>query len=123
MQYIHHTPGRLRIKFPQLRNNPPLAKRTKAALHAIDGITSIEVSTVNGSLLIRYHATGGTQKMLDSIDAATREIGLISDSAVHACPHRRTGEAIARTLCQKMVGIAVEKCVERSATLLLGALL
>lgn len=112
------------MKFPQLRNNRTLAKEAERALRTLEGVTMVEVSTVTGSLLIRYDAEGWMRdRMLASIRSVNRELGLVFDPSAPAAHYARMGSAAAGRLTEKLVESAVEKCIERSALLLLGALL
>lgn len=122
MQYIHHTLGRLRIKFPRLRNNPVLARKVESALRSIDGVTRAEVSIVTGSLLIHYHAADTTcEEVLFSVHAVNQKMGLASTPA--SSPRTFLPERIGAIAAEKLVEMAVEQCLQRSAALLLGALL
>lgn len=120
MQYIHHSPGRLRIKFSQLRNNPALARKTESALRSFDGVTRAEVSIVTGSLLVHYDVAGTTsEELLLSVHAVIQKMGLASASSSKTS----LPEFIGTVAAEKLVEMAVEKCIQRSAMLLLGALL
>ena len=49
-------PGRVRVRHKLLRV-PRLAEASRARLEAIDGVTSVEMNTVSGSMLIMYDVT------------------------------------------------------------------
>ncbi len=53
-QYIHHVPGRLRIKAPVLKRNEQEAKAVQELLLDQQGILRSEVNTLTGSILIHY---------------------------------------------------------------------
>jgi len=72
-RYIHHISGRLRTRYPQLRNNPRDARATETAIHQIKGVLSVEASTVTGSLLIRYDPAGVERGGGGQADAAARQ--------------------------------------------------
>jgi len=49
-----YIPGRVRLYTKQLVNNPALEVEVQAQLGAFSEITSVETSTVTGSILIKY---------------------------------------------------------------------
>ncbi|MGM0453304.1 MAG: HMA2 domain-containing protein [Thermodesulfobacteriota bacterium] len=52
--YIHHVPGRLRIRSQLLKNNHQMLEDVKKCFRGAAGIEHIKVSPVTGSALIRY---------------------------------------------------------------------
>ena len=52
--YIHHTPGRLRVKIAAVRGNPALGNRIKQLLADTWGIAGVCVRPTTGSIIIRY---------------------------------------------------------------------
>lgn len=123
--YIHHISGRLRIRYPQLKNNPARAKVVEAALRRIDGVLSVETSTVTGSLLICYDATAARRTaLLDTLYRTKQQLGLVPASHTPVPVSRNAAQAnIVEILADKALGMIVEKCIERSAYVLLAALL
>ncbi len=51
--YIHHIPGRLRIRIPTLRNNPQEIERVRNAL-AVEGTTTFNANPLTGSVIVTY---------------------------------------------------------------------
>ncbi|MBR4696661.1 MAG: cation transporter [Selenomonadaceae bacterium] len=49
-----YLPGRIRLHSRDLVGNPNLEQEIKASLSPLDGIDSVETSTVTGSILIKY---------------------------------------------------------------------
>lgn len=122
-RYIHHISGRLRTRYPQLRNNPRDARATETAIHQIKGVLSVEASTVTGSLLIRYDPAGVEREtLLAAIQKTKLELGLIQSSQL---PVRASVNHAFRPekLSDKVLGMLVEKCIERSAIAIFAALL
>lgn len=123
--YTHHISGRLRTRYPQLKNNPARAKVVEAALRKIDGVLSVETSTVTGSLLVRYDAHAGKRTaLLDTLYRTKQQLGLVPvlQSPAPAVRNSIQGDIIS-TVADKALGMIVEKCIERSAYMLLAALL
>jgi len=69
---IHSLPGRVRIELPALRKIPAdkrdLVERVVAELWVPDGIKSLDLSLITGSVVIRYDATEvSEQQVLETI--------------------------------------------------------
>ena len=76
--YTHHISGRLRTRYPQLKNNPARARAAEAAIRNIHGVISVEASTITGSLLIRYDAHAPQREaLLDTLYRTKQQLGLI----------------------------------------------
>jgi hypothetical protein len=122
--YIHHIPGRLRFKFAQLKNQSARARMVESAIRQVIGITSVEVSILSGSLLIRYKATGAErEKLLASLELTMMQIGLTSGSTTPALSKASHVLAPAGFITDKLLDMLMQKCIERSALALLGILL
>ena len=52
--YIHDTPGRLRIRIAAVRGNTSLGNQIEDLLTNIWGITGVSVRTTTGSIIIKY---------------------------------------------------------------------
>ncbi len=52
--YMHHVPGRLRIKSPLVKNNEEAASAIKGVLLAIAGVGSVVTNQTTGSCLVHY---------------------------------------------------------------------
>lgn len=52
--YVHHTPGRLRIKIQSIRHNPEERKAIHRVLPDIEGVERVSVNPVTGSVLIHF---------------------------------------------------------------------
>ena len=120
--YVHHVPGRLRVRTPALKRNAQRAQDAEQYIKAIYGVTAAEANTVTGSIVIHY------RRDILSADALLNALALRgyyhAETAQHA-DHQiqdmatRAGDAVG-----KMVfGLVVEKALERSAMMLIGALL
>jgi hypothetical protein len=53
--YIHDIPGRLRVKSPLIQRNERLAQEVHRLLGSVQGIGSVEVKTVTGSIVVHYN--------------------------------------------------------------------
>lgn len=52
--YVHHTPGRLRVRSALLKRNEQKAGALRRHLELVNGVSSIECNVLTGSILIRY---------------------------------------------------------------------
>ncbi len=118
--YIHHVPGRLRVKSPLLKRNEHHAARTKAYVGGLHGVRSMEINPVTGSLVVHYDTAAlRGEELLERL----RHLGHVQ-SGVHAqAPVIHTGgmsplQKFSDTLVNKLV----ETALERSATALIAAL-
>lgn len=118
-QYMHHVPGRLRIKSPVLKRNEHEAKAVQKLLLDQQGILRSEVNTLTGSILILYD---GSVVQVQWIVGLLKRQGYVAPSVlVHPAalsfkqPMTGAGEALLKVL--------VEAMVERSAAALISALL
>jgi len=117
--YVHHVPGRLRVKSPALKKNERQAKLVKEYLDSMNGVLSADVSTVTGSIVIKYDAflvEGKT--ILNSLHAM--------GYAQNATPHREvysSGMDVGQKVSDTVVNKLLETVIERSAVALIAALI
>ncbi|MFH1114994.1 MAG: hypothetical protein V1792_13870 [Pseudomonadota bacterium] len=52
--YVHEVPGRLRIKIPTLKRNVNEARRIEGLLGLMEGVSSVSVNHMTGSMLVNY---------------------------------------------------------------------
>lgn len=117
-RYIHHVPGRLRVKSPRLKRNGPEATRTVAHMQQLHGVASAEVNTVTGSLLIHYDTNlVAAQTLLNTL----RSLGHVHPEQGHGVPYQ--GPGLGQKISDAVVNKLVETVLERSATALVAALL
>lgn len=116
--YIHHVPGRLRIKSPHLKRNAQAAHQARQYMEQVDGVLASEVNPVTGSLLIHYDAQRvGAQTLLNSL----RGLGYVPPEQGYLPVQQ--GPNLAQTLSDKVVNKLVETVIERSATALIAAII
>ncbi|MGQ9684941.1 MAG: HMA2 domain-containing protein [Thiobacillaceae bacterium] len=116
-RYIHHVPGRLRVKSPGLKRNEAEAARTVAHMQHLHGVASAEVNTVTGSLLIRYDINlVAAQTLLNTL----RGLGHVQPEPGHGVHYQ--GPGLGQKISDTVVNKLVETVLERSATALVAAL-
>jgi copper chaperone CopZ len=52
--YVHHTPGRLRVKIPLVKSNQEKAREVREILKELNGVDFISINTVTGSVTVKY---------------------------------------------------------------------
>ena len=52
--YIHHIPGRLRIKNPVFKNNPAAGDEIRDCFSSAAGVHHIKVNALTGSVVVNY---------------------------------------------------------------------
>lgn len=53
-QYIHHMPGRVRIKNPMFQNNTAVLDQVRKSFESLSGIEYITTNPFSGSIVIHY---------------------------------------------------------------------
>lgn len=116
--YIHHVPGRLRVKSPGLKRNEREAAQTRAYLDQLHGVYSAEVNPITGSILIHYDTQRlAAQTLLNTL----RSLGHVHPEQGQALPYQ--GPGLGQRLSDTVVNKLVETVLERSATALVAAIL
>jgi copper chaperone CopZ len=54
--YLHHIPGRIRVNSLMVKRNHNLAEEVQTILNPIEGVNSVLINPVTGSILIEYSA-------------------------------------------------------------------
>jgi len=55
--YVHHVPGRLRMKAAEFRENPSILEAACRELAALAGVSSVSPNRLTGSILVEYDPT------------------------------------------------------------------
>jgi ATP-binding cassette subfamily B protein len=53
-EYVHAIEGRLRIKVPEVKRSPEVARRVEGQFRAIDGVLEVGANPVTGNVLFHY---------------------------------------------------------------------
>ncbi|MBF0179017.1 MAG: heavy-metal-associated domain-containing protein [Magnetococcales bacterium] len=73
-EYIHHVPGRLRIRSPHIRDHAALEATITTALAGLPGILAWRVNPLAGSIVVQYEPQAVT---MDALLEACRTHGLL----------------------------------------------
>ncbi|MBU1190080.1 MAG: heavy-metal-associated domain-containing protein [Gammaproteobacteria bacterium] len=124
--YIHHVPGRLRVRDARLKRNADGIAAVQSLVSAIDGVLDVSVSTVTGSVVITYDRDlTCPHALLDEL----KQRGCCNHTSAlptAAAPKQAVSNALSNAgnaMGKAVFGVMVEKLVERSAMALIGALL
>lgn len=118
--YLHHIPGRLRVKCASLKRNDKQVRRVCDYLRGIDGVVQAEANALTGSVLVRYDA--------DVVPGET----LLNSLKTLGCVHRETDVSrpvtdathpLVQRVADQVVQKAVESLIERSAMALVAAII
>ncbi len=103
--YLHHVPGRIRIKTPYIKGRSVLAQELEGKIRALPGIRMVSVNALTGSILVYYDENGiNAAAIMDLVSAETG-----SDLSTAAHPDRYVDEALSET--GKVVGMRIGKAV------------
>ena len=117
--YIHDVPGRLRIKSPIIKRNKNIADELKRALSTINGIATIDINLITGSLLMNYNPKA--VKPDDIVSLLQRKgyydtsMAVTNDQYIHAAASK-VGEAVGKAF----FGASVERALAGSPLALIA---
>ncbi|NBC15663.1 MAG: heavy-metal-associated domain-containing protein [Gammaproteobacteria bacterium] len=114
-QYIHHVPGRIRIRSRAFQCYGERADAAQDRLLAMDGVRSVEIKPRAASLIIQYDPERVSRAALF---ATLEDLGCMAPVRRDNAHVRQMGETFGKAL----VGAAMQKAVEQSARTLVGAL-
>ena len=115
-QYIHHVPGRIRVRSKAFRCRSEKAAKAEKKLLSMTGVQKVRVNSRAGSITVNYDPAGVEQS---HILAILEEVGCIGASSHRGEGARVIGEMFGKAL----VGAVVRTAVERSARSLIGAMI
>lgn len=85
----HQVPGRLRLRFAQLKQQIKQLDRLAASLRTVGGVIAVETSPITGGLLIHFDARiGNTPAFWDQVEATLQSYQLLLNPRP---PARRDG--------------------------------
>jgi hypothetical protein len=118
--YLHHLPGRLRIKSARLKRNDHHAHRTCEYVRGVHGVLRAEANVLTGSLLIHYDVSVvRSETLLNSL----KHLGCLHPETDVSRPATRNVHPLVQRVSDKVVEKAVETLLERSALAIVAAIL
>lgn len=117
--YVHHVPGRLRIKIPSIKGRAAKSVQVKSLL-AIDGVEDIAVNTITGSVVVTYQPERVSVEALLSI---LKHNGLYDQNCTIGCDEQiqRATQKAASHVGRAAFGWVVGKALEANGLSLLAA--
>lgn len=114
--YIHHVPGRLRVRTQSLRCQPGRVAAAARRLADLEGIGEVAINPRAGSITVHYDPARRTQgELLGLIE----ELGCIGVRRATA-PH---GSQVANLFGKALLGALAQTLAQRSVQTLVGVLL
>lgn len=123
MRYlVHHTPGRLRVKIPDIQGSPRRTKDVCGLLERLEGIESVSANTKTGSIVILYDES---VPVAGKVLTVLKENNYFDESRVvtHDQYIQEAVNTTGRKLGKAVFGWAVGKAVEDTGFALLAALI
>lgn len=114
-QYIHHVPGRIRVRSNAFRCYGEKADTARRQLMAMDGVRHVEVNPRAASIIVQYDPERLSRSELFGM---LEELGCMAATRRDSEHVRKIGETFGKAL----VGAVVQRAVEQSARTLVGAL-
>lgn len=112
--YIHHVPGRIRIKTPQLKYKSCRCHSARTILSGLPGVNEVKTNPTTGSLTLRYD---NNIIKADTIIKHMRENGVVNQ-AIKTAGNKNgpnfesvindAGEKVGKVLFSWVVGKALE---------------
>lgn len=113
--YIHHVPGRLRVRAQAFRCQPNQVAAVARQLLAIDGVDDVKVNAHAGSITICYDPTQLTQ---GELLATMESLGCVGAGRAMATDSGRLAGLFGKAL----LGALAQTVAQRSVATLVGAL-
>ncbi len=112
MIYLHHIPGRIRVRSAAVKRNPARALAVARWLESLNGVETVNVNPLTGGILLYYNAGVADGEKLIAEMRRRNWIG--------ARPRRPSLE---RAVAKVVLKYALEAAVERSLFALAAAVL
>lgn len=119
--YVHHVPGRMRVKTPILKRNDMRARAVQELVTAQSGVNTVDVNTITGSLVIHYDPKRTTSAAL--FDLLKQEGCAGATDLIAATGVISRGNALSSRVGKAVIGEVVENLLKLSATALVAALI
>jgi hypothetical protein len=73
LKIVHALPGRVRLKLPQIKGNPELARNAQKKLAGVPGIMQVKANPVTGSVLVLYDLAASMSETVEPLAAVLGE--------------------------------------------------
>ncbi|HAM49275.1 MAG TPA: hypothetical protein DCP92_00725 [Nitrospiraceae bacterium] len=120
--YMHSVPGRLRVKSPAVKRNDDAAGEIRKTLSTMNGIATVDINVVTGSILINYNPKtihyNDIVSLLERKGYFDTSRALTNDQFIH-----RAASQAGNIVGKAIFGTFVEKALEGSALSLITFLI
>ena len=129
VRHLHHVPGRLRVRLASLKRNAPEAAPLHAELLSIQGVNSVSVSSITGSVIIQYNPNCFDPEV---VWTTLQRLGYVHQHALLPAEEanisalsdpRNLKRVVANAVLKTLIGAVVEQCLGRTAGTLIGFLI
>ena len=127
-QYVHHVPGRVRIKSKAFKSNEENAELARGLLQNLPGVQAIELNVLTGSLLVRYDKSLLSPTKILALLFAKGFIGSLPDLEYRVARRRVQANLsdhairnLVAALPRIIADVVVEKLLQRAALALVTA--
>lgn len=112
--YIHHVPGRLRVRTAVVKRNERQATAVKALLQSTEGVRAVAINPLTGSVTVHYdEKTTNSSALLDKLNrqgylAGQTSLPAVAQASPAVYANSQLGSALATTAATFLVKTALE---------------
>jgi hypothetical protein len=128
-QYVHHVPGRVRIKSKAFKNNEENVALARSLFKDLAGVRAIELNGLTGSLLVRYDKSLLSSSKILGLLVANGFISHLPDLERRPAPRRIAANLrdhairnLLAALPRIIADAVIEKLLQRAALALVAAI-
>jgi len=111
--YLHESPGRLRVKIPDLKRNPQSAWDLQGLLKNLSGIKSSSINTVTGSVIMHYDPEVLSAGALINVLAGEGYID-VAKVLTNKKRNENTMEAVTLAASKALLGFVLDRALQGS---------
>lgn len=104
VELLHATPGRIRLRIPEVKSNPALAREIQKQISGFKGVRRVEANPITGSVLVLYDLEAASS-VVELARLFVPELGL-DESALGFAPVSSAGDADAGACTEPSASMA-----------------
>ncbi|MEN6441657.1 MAG: HMA2 domain-containing protein [Syntrophobacter sp.] len=120
--YLHHVPGRIRVKTPIIKGNTFRATEIEELLRNVAGVYGVSANTLTGSILINYDVSMTTAGKILELFGKEANFDLASAESHEKYVDERLSQA-GEKIGKAVFGIMIGKMLEGTPLSLLAAMI
>lgn len=113
--YIHHVPGRMRVRIPGLKSNVAAGQDLKRALIEVAGTSEVELNLLTGSVLVHYDRRRETAQAIMNV-LQRQPMWRVQESGDSIV---RIGQKVANVVAARVLEAVLERAVVAAVAALL----